>query len=135
MKIIEQLEDIGLPQQKSNRGYSPKQLIENFMVSIWCGSSKFEHLEITRHDEVIRKIFGWKKIAGNKSFIRYFKKFTMAINRTVFTKIFRRFFDNIKFNNYTLDLDSSVLTRYGEQEGAEVGYNSKKPGGVNLIIH
>ena len=28
----------------------------------------------------------------------------------------------------TLDLDSSVVTRYGEQEGAKVGYNPHKPG-------
>jgi hypothetical protein len=28
----------------------------------------------------------------------------------------------------TLDLDSSVMTRYGEQEGAKAGYNPKKPG-------
>ena len=28
----------------------------------------------------------------------------------------------------TLNLDSSVLTRYGEQEGAKKGYNPKKPG-------
>jgi hypothetical protein len=28
----------------------------------------------------------------------------------------------------TLDLDSGMLTRYGEQEGARVGYNPKKLG-------
>ena len=128
MNIIKQLEAIGLPKQNSNRGYSPIQLIINFWVSIWCGASKFDHLEVTRHDEIIRKIFGWKKMAGNKSFIRYFKKFTYAINRTIFTKFSQWFFNNIKFDNYTLDLDSSVFTRYGQQEGAEIGYNPKKPG-------
>jgi len=29
---------------------------------------------------------------------------------------------------YTLDLDSSVMTRYGKQQGAKKGYNPKKPG-------
>jgi len=33
-----------------------------------------------------------------------------------------------------LNLDSSVLTRYGEQEGAKKGYNPKKPGGGHPII-
>ncbi|WP_187647223.1 hypothetical protein [Nitrosophilus labii] len=28
----------------------------------------------------------------------------------------------------TIDLDSTVITRYGNQEGAKVGYNPKKPG-------
>jgi len=37
-------------------------------------------------------------------------------------------FPGIQCDNYTLDLDSSVLTRYGDQEGAERGYNPAKPG-------
>ncbi len=28
----------------------------------------------------------------------------------------------------TLDIDSSVFTRYGKQEGAQKGYNPRKPG-------
>jgi hypothetical protein len=34
----------------------------------------------------------------------------------------------LQFDNYTLDLDSTVLTRYGNQQGAAKGYNIKKPG-------
>jgi hypothetical protein len=37
-------------------------------------------------------------------------------------------FDNVEFDNFTMDCDSSVLTRYGEQEGARRGYNPHKPG-------
>ncbi len=32
------------------------------------------------------------------------------------------------FDNYTLDVDSSVITRYGQQEGAKRGYNPEKKG-------
>jgi hypothetical protein len=42
--------------------------------------------------------------------------------------MYQWFFRGIRFDNYTLDLDSSVLTRYGDQEGAERGYNPAKPG-------
>jgi hypothetical protein len=34
----------------------------------------------------------------------------------------------LNYNNLTADFDSSVLTRYGEQEGAKKGYNPQKPG-------
>jgi hypothetical protein len=40
-----------LPEQGSNRGYAPEQLIEQFLVSVWSGANRFEHLEVTRHDE------------------------------------------------------------------------------------
>ena len=32
-----------LPEQRSNRGYDPIQLITSFMVSVWCGANRFEH--------------------------------------------------------------------------------------------
>jgi len=35
---------------------------------------------------------------------------------------------NLKFDNFTLDIDSSIITRYGEQEGSAKGYNRHKPG-------
>lgn len=127
-KINEVLERLPLPTQKSNRGYSPIQLINNFWVSIWSGASRFEHLEVTRMDRVIQNIFGWKKMAGHKSFQRYFKKFSQADNQRIFTEMFSWFFKQIKFDNYTLDLDSTIMTRYGNQQGAKRGYNPKKPG-------
>ncbi len=36
--------------------------------------------------------------------------------------------ENIKIESITVDLDSTVLTRYGEQEGSKVGYNPQKRG-------
>ena len=46
----------------------------------------------------------------------------------MFTELFNWFFKQIKFDNYTLDLDSTIITRYGNQQGAKKGYNPKKPG-------
>ena len=128
MQLDKILEILPLPKQLSNRGYNPIQLIKSFIVSIWSGASRFEHTEILRQDEVIREIFGWKKMAGHKAYQRYFKKFSLAINHRVFTGFFKWLFNGIKFDNYTLDLDSSVIVRYGDQEGANLGYNPKKPG-------
>ena len=126
--INQELEKLRLPSQGSNRGYDPIQLINNFWVSIWCGASRYEHLEVTRQDPVIQKMFGWKQMAGHKAFQRYFKKFTQTTNQQVFTELFQWFFKQIQFDNYTLDVDSTVITRYGNQEGATKGYNPKKRG-------
>ncbi len=66
--ITEVLKKLPLPIQGSNRGYDPIQLIKSFFVSVWCGASRFDHLEVTRQDEVIREIFEWKKMAGHMFF-------------------------------------------------------------------
>lgn len=42
------LEIWDLPKPCSNRGYAPEQLIEQMMVSIWCGAACFVHADITR---------------------------------------------------------------------------------------
>ena len=126
--ILTKLIACDLPQQGSNRGYDPIQLITSFMVSVWCGANRFEHLEVSRFDDVLRRIFGFRKMAGHKAYQRYFKKFTIAINQQVFTKLSQWFFSQIKLDNYTLDVDSTVLTRYGTQQGAAKGYNPRKPG-------
>lgn len=117
-----------LPQPGSNRGYSPIDIIESFMVSIWCGANRFLHTEVTRHDKALVKMFDWKSAPGNDTYKRFFKKFTMGSSSDLSQGLFGWLFENIQFDNYTLDCDSSVNTRYGEQEGAKKGYNPKKPG-------
>ena len=126
--LDEQLDKLPLPMQGSNRGYNPKQIIKQFMISVWCGANKFEQCEVTRYDEVLRECWGFKQMAGCKAFQRFFNKHSTAINHDVFTPFYQWFFGNLQFDNYTLDVDSSVFTRYGNQQGSKKGYNPKKPG-------
>src|SRR5208337_3758173 len=112
-----------LPAQGSNRGYAPEQLIEQFLISVWCGANRFEHLEVTRQDEAIRKMFDYERMAGHKAFVRYFGKFGQGTNQRVFQHLYKWFFEHLSFDNFTLDMDSTVISRYGEQEGARRGYN------------
>lgn len=117
-----------LPSPGSNRGYPALTIIEAFLVSVWSGANKFLHTEVTRHDHAIGKIFQWKRTPAQDTFKRFFNKFTQAKNQRISDHFYSWIFDNIQFNNYTLDCDSSVLTRYGAQEGAKKGYNVHKPG-------
>jgi len=39
-------------------------LIEQFLIGVWCGANRFEHMEVTRHDEAIRQIFGYERMQG-----------------------------------------------------------------------
>lgn len=122
------INDLELPESGSNRGYSASQLVKQFITSIWCGANKFEHMEVTRQDEVIRQFFGFDRMAGHKSFQRFFNKFDLVKNQKVFTKLYQWFFEKLQFDNFTLDVDSTIHTRYGNQQGAKKGYNPKKPG-------
>jgi len=120
--------NLDLPQSGSNRGYKTSTIIEGFITSIWCGANRFLHTEVTRHDLTLGKIFDWKNTPGQDTYKRFFGKFNQATNQKVSDYFYSWIFDNFKFDNFTLDIDSSVMTRYGEQEGAKKGYNPAKRG-------
>ena len=123
------LEGCGLPTPASNRGYAPTQLILQFMISIWCGANRYEHTEITRMDDILRRIFGFTKMAGHRAISRLFGKFDQKLSSNVFDNLYSWFFKSLNINYVTLDLDSTVITRYGnKQEGANKGYNPSKRG-------
>ena len=117
-----------LPVAGSNRGYSATTIVEAFMVSIWCGANRFLHTEVTRHDNALSKIFNWNRTPGQDTYKRFFSKFTQATNQRVSDYFYSWIFDNVKFDNFTLDCDSSVMTRYGTQQGSKKGYNPTKRG-------
>lgn len=125
----EQIENCqALPVSQSNNSYKKEVLLESFITSIWCGANRFLHTEITRSDKALGKIFDWEKVPAQDAYKRYFSKFTQGINQQVGHHFFRWFFQNLQLNYFTLDIDSSVITRYGKQEGAQKGYNPQKKG-------
>ena len=122
------LDSLPLPEQGSNRGYPPVQLFLQFMSAVWCGAEHYAHLDVTRLNHSLQRLYGWKNMPEHKAFERYFRKFDIPTCHIVFGSLYRWFFNNLKFDNFTLDIDSSIFTRYGEQEGSVKGYNRHKPG-------
>ena len=124
----EVLKKSNMPIQGSNRGYNPFQLIQGSFAGVWCGASNYSHLDLVRYDRVLSKMIGWDIGAGHRAYQRYFNKFNQAINQEVFGYLYKWFFGQLIFDNYTLDFDSTVMVREGNQEGAVKGYNPKRPG-------
>lgn len=118
-----------LPNPGSNRGYSATELIEGFLVSIILGAKRLSHSGTLRYDKVIGRIFSWQKgMASQSTFSRFFKKFNQDRNDVLFPAINRFWFSQIKMDKLTIDFDSTVISRYGHQEGVEQGYNPRKHG-------
>ena len=124
----EQLVKSGIPSQGSNRGYNPVQIILGLFAGVWCGASRFGHLDIVRYDTALCNLLGWNRGADHRAYQRYLNKFSQATNQRVFSELFSWFFSELVFDNYTLDFDSTVMVRQGSQEGVAKGYNPKRPG-------
>ncbi|MCB0396960.1 MAG: transposase, partial [Flavobacteriales bacterium] len=125
----EDLLSAGLPEGGSNAAYSAIDLAEGFMVSVVLGARRFVHSGMLRTDEVIREIFGWRRgMASQSTFSRFFGKFDLDSNDRIFTEVMRKWWEKMAIEKMTIDIDSTVITRFGNQEGAKKGYNPQKHG-------
>lgn len=120
---------LALPESQSNNSYQTHEIVESFLLSVWLGCYKFSHTHVLRLDDTLKEIFGWKQVPSDTTFKRFFQKFSWEKNNEVFPELQKWFFNELAFDNYTLDLDSTVITRYGDgQEGNHKGYNPTKRG-------
>ncbi len=123
------VQQLALPQPNSNRGYAASELVEGFITSVVLGSKRLEHSGMLRTDEVIKEIWGWKKgMASASTFSRFFSKFSIEKNDEIFPPLMKYILSLVKLRYLTIDIDSTVITRYGEQELAVKGYNPQKRG-------
>lgn len=102
---------IDLPQPDSNIGYPQALVIKHFLASIYFGAYQFIHTEVTRHDQALKKIFGWKQTPAQDVCKLYCARLTQVTNQGVNDYFYSWIFNSIQFDNNTLDCDSSVLTR------------------------
>lgn len=122
------LQELNLPQPGSNRGYNPEHIVESFWLGIWTGASRYIHCDWLRYDQTLHSIFGWEEMPSQSTYSRFFGKFNQARNTEVFPQLQHWFFNQLGVDNLTVDFDSTVITRYGDQQGSAKGYNPNKKG-------
>jgi hypothetical protein len=80
-------------------------------------------------DSTVVRLIGWSRAAGDKAMMRLFGRFDMLTNERVQAQVYRWFFSKIStLKQLTLDVDSTVITRNGAQQGAARGYNPNRQG-------
>jgi len=126
--IREKLKELPLPQGRSNRAYNSEQIIESFWLSIWTGASRYIHADWLRYDTVLQNIFGFKSMPSQSTYSRFFNKFSLAKNTEIFPELQAWSLSQVNIERITLDLDSTVITRAGTQQGSAKGYNPLRRG-------
>lgn len=122
------LDELPLPQPGSNRGYAPSDIVKSFWLGIWTGASRYIHCDWVRYDNVLQEIFGFRQMPSQSTYSRFFGKFSDKSNTTLFPQMQNWLLEKIDIGSVTIDFDSTVITRYGEQQGSSKGYNPNKRG-------
>ncbi len=60
---------------------------------------------------------------SQSTYSRFFGKFSQQRNTAVFPSLQKWFFSQIQVNDITLDIDITVITKSGNQEGIAKDYN------------
>jgi DNA-directed RNA polymerase subunit N (RpoN/RPB10) len=116
----------------NSMGIFPKVL--SFFLMTLAGGKRFSHLVCLDHSlEVFRKLFDQVKLPKAPTTITRFlgKIKSWQKMEEMSDKLWSYLFGIIPWDGITEDyisFDSSVITRYGNQEGAKKGYNPRKRG-------
>jgi hypothetical protein len=104
----------------------PVEIVLAFMAGVLTGSRRLAHVERLRWDEGVRRILGLDRFVSDTTLSRFFRRFSQGSVTAVFDSLLRWELAQVKLDGEILDLDSSVVERYGKQEGTQLGYNPKK---------
>lgn len=121
-------------QEKSPNSLGIFAKVLSFILTAIAGGKRFSHLVFLQHSlEIFGKLFGVKRLPKSTTAItRFFNKIKSWQKAEEMAEgVWNYLFGIIPWNTINHDyisFDSSVVTRFGQQEGAKCGYNPKKPG-------
>lgn len=116
------------PVQRTSNNASPvHDILASFMLTALCDGSRFVHVERLRHDPALARVMGMESVVSDETIRRFLKVIPEREGREWLAAAARPLWGALP-RQFILDWDSTVITRYGQQEGAVVGYNPHKPG-------
>jgi len=94
------------------------------------GAERFEHLTRYRRDPLLPRLLGLRRFPSPDTLRRFFTGFTYRRTTDVSEHLMRMALAAMRpiLLGHTLDLDSTVFCRYGDQAGSLKGHNPVKPG-------
>lgn len=115
-----------LPDGRTSNNQVPVvDLATQFLATVLTGGSRFEHAERIKNDEVIRRILKVGRFGSASVLTRYFGNFMQSQSEHLHVVLSALIFEllHLVTKSDVLDLDSTVFTRYGDQQGSSKGYN------------
>jgi hypothetical protein len=116
--------------KRSNNRIGVVEVMLSWFYGLALGAERFEHFTRYRRDELVGQILGLSRYPSPDTVRRLFLGFSYRRLTEVSERLMRFSLERMRpiLLGHSLDLDSTVLCRYGEQEGSKKGYNPHKPG-------
>jgi hypothetical protein len=117
-------------QYQSRNQIDPSSTLVCFLVSVLAGARRFAHTAWLRGDKALHAVLGVQRFPTDDTICNLFRRFTMGHVQRLFEPLKCWEMERLPLRNdgYSLDLDSTVFERYGQQEGSLKGHNPRKHG-------
>jgi hypothetical protein len=112
-----------------------RDVLGTLFLSILAGHHRYAHVSALRHDTVNPPLLGMSKVVSEDSLRRAFENAPAEKIELWQLKHLKLSFHPLLYEPWILDIDTTVKTLYGHQEGAEVGYNPQKKGRPSHVYH
>ena len=114
---------------------SNRDLLGTLLLSGLSGHKRYAHVTAIRCDNVNPKLLGMTKVVSEDSLRRSMEKIEEFAGIDWLQKHLDKCTQPLLGIDWILDVDTTVKPLYGQQEGAEIGYNPKKPGRPSHTYH
>jgi len=133
IKLKEAIETIMPIQEYSPNSTGIYSKMVMYFSMIYAGAERFAHVGYLGNKEILASIFGVKRMADAATTLtRFFNKIkNLKYADTLSYGLWSYLAQLIQWEHIVEDwltFDSTVIVRYGKQEGAKKGYNPKKQG-------
>jgi len=116
---------------RSPNSIPPAQTYIAFLISVAAGARRFAQTSWLRGDRALHGLLGIDRFPSDDTIRNLFLRFGMGEVQRFFEPMTEWMMERLpqRAEGYSLDLDSTVFARHGQQqEGAMKGYNPGRPG-------
>lgn len=115
---------------KSPNHIDPAATFIAFLMAVLAGAKRFAHANWLRGDRALHAVLGLSRFPIDDTIRNLFRRFGMGDVHRLFDPLAEWQMERLPVRNdgYSLDLDSTVFERYGQQEGSLKGHNPRKHG-------
>lgn len=115
---------------KSHNHIDPTTSFLAFLTSVLVGARRFAHTTLLRSDLALHTLLGTARFPSDDTIRNLFREFTMGHVQRLYEPLTEWQMQRLPLrpDGYTLDLDSTVFERYGNQQGSLKGHNPRKHG-------
>ena len=112
-----------------------RDILGTSLLSILSGHNRYTHVTALRNDTVNPPLLGMKKVVSEDSLRRAFEDQPARPIETWQRAHLLLSYEPLLQEQWILDIDTTIKTVYGHQQGAQVGYNPHKRGRPSQVYH